>query len=98
MKKLILTFAFLVQVVFAMADDKEVILAQPRHENVKMFLQAGTSTPVMHVLSSTDRIEFVRRHNKQWDLILVDGKAGYVLHSEIGKLVKEKAFNNYAQK
>jgi hypothetical protein len=52
-------------------------------ENVKMFLQAGSSAPVFQVLSLAGRIAYVRWHNKNRGLVTVDGKAGYVLRSEL---------------
>lgn len=88
MKKMILTLALAVQTMFLLAADKQAVLVQPRQENVKMFLQAGTSTPVLQVLSATDKITFIRRHNTTWDLVQVNGKPGYVLRSEIAILKK----------
>ena len=88
MKKIVLTLALAVQVLFTMAADKQAVLLQPRQENVKMFLQAGTSTPVVKVLNSADKITFVRRHNQTWDLVAVNGVPGYVLRSEIAFLKK----------
>ncbi|WP_026462500.1 SH3 domain-containing protein [Adhaeribacter aquaticus] len=85
MKKVIFTLALLVQVGFAMAGSK-VRLAQVRHENVKMFQQAGTSTAVLQTLSTTDKVEYVRKHNAHWAIVTANGKAGYVLLSEIAKL------------
>ena len=90
MKKSILTLALLTQFVFAMAADKKVMLAQPLQENVKVFLQAGTSTAIIEVLSTTDRVEVIRRHNQQWDLVRINDKAGYVLHAEIAQLKVKK--------
>lgn len=88
MKKMILTLALAAQATFLLAADKQAVLVQPRQEHVKMFLQAGTSTPVLQVLSSTDKITFIRRHNMTWDLVHVNGKPGYVLRSEIAILKK----------
>jgi hypothetical protein len=91
MKKLIFTFALLVQSVmlFAANDNVagkgDVILAQARQENVKMYLQPGTSAPIIKSLSTQDRIEVVRKFNAQWTIVLVDDQVGYVLHSEIAK-------------
>lgn len=92
MKKSILTLALLTQFVFAMATDKKAVLAQPLQENVKVFLQAGTSTAIVEVLSTNDRVEVIRRHNKLWDIVSINGKVGYVLHAEITQL-KDKAEN-----
>jgi hypothetical protein len=91
MKKIIFTIALLVQVGFAMADTKVSMIAQVRHNNVKMFQQAGTSTPVLEIISITDRVEFIRRHNEQWALVAINGKAGYVLLSELVNLKREKS-------
>ncbi len=86
MKKVILSLALLVQVGFAMAGNKATAMAQVKHENVKMFRQAGTSTEVLETLSTSDKVEFVRKHNSQWAIVTVNGKAGYVLLSEIAQL------------
>lgn len=83
MKKMIFTLAFTVQVIMGLAANRPALLVTPRQENIKMFLQAGTSTPVLQVLSSKDHITHIRRHNKDWELVQVNGKAGYVLRSEI---------------
>ncbi|WP_026462502.1 SH3 domain-containing protein [Adhaeribacter aquaticus] len=89
MKKIIFTLALLVQVGFAMANNNEFTLAKVRHENVRMFQQAGTSTTVVQTLSTTDKIEYVRMYNDEWAIVMVNGKAGYVLVSEIIKLRTE---------
>lgn len=86
MKKVIFTLALLVQVGFAMADNKATATAQVKHENVKMFRQAGTSTEVLETLSTSAKVDFLRKHNSQWALVTVNGKAGYVLLSEIAQL------------
>ena len=83
MKKLIFTFALLVQVGFAMATENNKHTAQVRQENVKMYQQAGTSSQLLKELSTADRVEIVRRLNNQWTIVVVDGVAGYVLHSEL---------------
>ncbi len=85
MKKIIFTFALLVQTALAFASKGDLILAQARQDNVKMHLQPGTSTPIVKSLSTNDRIEVIRRFNDLWTIVLVDGQAGYVLHSEIRK-------------
>ena len=91
MKKIFFTLALLVQVGFAMAAAPEPTAeAQVRHENVKMFQQAGTSTAVLETLSPADRVQFVRKHNTQWAIVMVNGQAGYVLLSELASL-KEAA-------
>jgi len=88
MKKVILTLALLVQVAFAMADNKTTAVANVRHDNVKMFRQAGTSTEVIETLNTADKVEFIRKHNAQWGIVTVNGKTGYVLLSEIANLTK----------
>ncbi|MGV3505039.1 MAG: hypothetical protein ACO1O1_15125 [Adhaeribacter sp.] len=88
MKKIVLTLALAVQGLFVLAVEKQAVLVQPIHENVKMFQQAGTSSPVVQVLNSSDKITFVRRLNQTWDLVVVNDKPGYVLRSEI--MVVEK--------
>jgi hypothetical protein len=88
MKKIVLTLALAVQVLFTMGAGKQALLVQPIHENVKMFQQAGTSAPVVQVLSSSDKITFVRSLNQTWDLVVVNDKPGYVLRSEMAFLKK----------
>jgi hypothetical protein len=85
MKKVFFTLALLVQVGLAMATEKNKNTAQVRHENVKMYQQAGTASPVLKELSTADRVEMVRRLNNQWTIVVVDGVPGYVLHSELSK-------------
>jgi len=91
MKKVIFTLALLVQVGFSMAAPKATVEAQVRHENVKMFQQAATSTAVLETLNTTDRIAFVRKHNAQWGIVTINGKTGYVLLSELANLKVAKA-------
>jgi uncharacterized protein YgiM (DUF1202 family) len=91
MKKTLFTLALFVQVGFAMAHNKTTVEAQVRHENVKMFQQAATSTAVLETLNTNDRVEFVRKHNAQWGIITVNGKTGYVLLSELAGLKKVKS-------
>ncbi len=87
MKKLLLSLALMVQVGFAMANDKaKITVVQVRNDNVKMFQQAGTATPIMETISTTDRVEFLRKFNKNWALVLVNDKVGYVLLSELTNL------------
>ena len=89
MKKIIFTLALLVQVGFTMAAaPKATVEAQVRHENVKMFQQAATSTNVVDTLSPTDRVQVLRQHNAQWAIVTVNGKTGYVLLSELAALKK----------
>ena len=85
MKKVIFTLAMLVQVGFAMATEKNKIAAQARHANVKVYQQAGTASPLVKELSTADRVEVIRRFNDQWTIVMIDGVAGYVLHSELVK-------------
>jgi uncharacterized protein YgiM (DUF1202 family) len=92
MKKIIFTLALLVQVGFTMAAaPKATVEAQVRHENVKMFQQAGTSTEVLETLNTSDRVQFIRKHNAQWGIVMVNGKAGYVLLSELATLKEAKS-------
>ena len=89
MKKAFFTLALLVQVGFAMAAaPKTTVEAQARHENVKMFQQAATSTNVVETLNPTDRVQVLRQHNAQWAIVTVNGKTGYVLLSELAALKK----------
>ncbi|MBA2763055.1 MAG: hypothetical protein H0U39_14060 [Segetibacter sp.] len=92
MKKLILTLALLAQVGFTMADNKAkaTVVVQVRNDNVKMFQQAGTATPILETISTTDRVEFVRKFNANWALVTLNGKTGYVLFMELTQL-KAKA-------
>ncbi|MDB5263370.1 MAG: hypothetical protein JWQ14_2653 [Adhaeribacter sp.] len=85
MKKLIFTFALLVQTAFAFADNGIAIVAQARQENVKMYQQPGTAATVLKSLSTQDKIEVVRKFNEHWTIVMVDEQVGYVLHSEIAK-------------
>ncbi|MGV3588443.1 MAG: SH3 domain-containing protein [Adhaeribacter sp.] len=93
MKKVFFTLALLVQVGFAMATEKNKNVAQVRHENVKMYQQAGTASKLLKSLSTADRVEVVRRLNDHWTIVIVDGVAGYVLHSE---LVRPVAYQTLA--
>ncbi|KAA5545065.1 SH3 domain-containing protein [Adhaeribacter rhizoryzae] len=85
MKKLIFTFALIIQAGFLFAANDKTIVAQARQDNVKMYQQPGTCTTILRSLSTNDKIEVVRRYNDQWTIVMVDGQPGYVLHSEIGK-------------
>ncbi|RDC63956.1 SH3 domain-containing protein [Adhaeribacter pallidiroseus] len=84
MKKLLLSFALLVQVGFAMAADKNpYMVVQVRNDQVKMFQQPGTSTPIVETLTTADRVELVRKWNAHWALVKVNAKVGYILFSEL---------------
>lgn len=84
MKKLILSFVLFVQLGFAMANDnKPVMVVQVKNDHVKMFQQAGTSTPILHSITTDDRVEFIRKWNTNWSMVKVNDKVGYVLHSEL---------------
>lgn len=84
MKKLLLSLALLVQFGFAMADNKTpVMVVQVRNNNVKMFQQPGTSTSIIETITTADRVELIRKWNASWSLVSVNGKVGYVLHSEL---------------
>lgn len=86
MKKIIFTFALMVQVGFTMAGNKAAIMVQVRQNNVKMFQQAGTSTAILENINTSDRVEFVRKFNANWAIVTVNGKTGYVLFNEITQL------------
>ncbi len=91
MKKVIFTLALLVQVgVAALADNKEMAVTYARYNNVKIFQQASTSTAVIETVNTTDKVEFIRKHNSNWAIVSVNGKAGYVLLSEINQLKTNK--------
>ncbi len=87
MKKLLLSLALMAQVSLTMANDKaNAKVVQVRNDNVKMFQQAGTATPVVETISTTDRVELIRKFNKSWALVVVNDKVGYVLLSELTNL------------
>jgi len=89
MKKVIFSLALLVQVGFAVAaPPKALKKIKVQHENVKMFQQPGTSTEVLETLSTADKVEFVRKFNKNWAIVTVNDKTGYVLLSELANLKK----------
>jgi len=92
MKKLIFTFAFLMQTVFLFAAGPEQV-AHVSYENVKMYRQAGTSTDILKSLKSTDEIVVVRKHNAHWTIVTVNGEVGYVLTTE---LTMKKDVKNFA--
>jgi hypothetical protein len=87
MKKIIFTFALLVQTAFVFADGKGNARAQAivhvHYDNVKMYRQPGTSTEIVKALRSTDELVVVRKHNNYWTIVTVDGEVGYVLTSEL---------------
>ncbi|RDC63211.1 SH3 domain-containing protein [Adhaeribacter pallidiroseus] len=84
MKKLLLSLVLFIQLGFVMAhDNKPVMVVQVKNENVKMFQQAGTSTPVIYTITTEDRVELIRKWNTHWTMVKVNDKVGYVLHSEL---------------
>jgi uncharacterized protein YgiM (DUF1202 family) len=84
MKKLLLSFALLVQFGFVMAqENKPVTLVQAKYDNAKVFQQAGTSTAVIETLTTTDQVELIRRWNANWAMVKVNGKVGYMVYSEL---------------
>ena len=89
MKTLVLTLALLAQTALVFAGGKkETEVIRPRTDNVKVYQQAGTSAPVLDSLQASEQVTLVRKYNALWSIVLVDGKPGYVLTSE---LVSEKA-------
>ncbi len=91
MKKLALTFAFLIQTVFLFAAELESGKAVALYDNVKMYTQPGTSTMVVKALKNSEELVVVRKHNANWTIIQVDGKVGYVLTSELTKFKESKS-------
>ncbi len=84
MKKLLLSFALLVQFGFVMAqDNKPTMVVQAKYDHAKVFQQAGTSTPVIETLTTTDQVELIRRWNANWAMVKVNGKVGYMVYSEL---------------
>ena len=84
MKKLLLSLALLVQFGLAIADNKTPVMAvQVKNDNVKMFLQPGTSTPIIETISTADKVELIRKWNANWALVKVNDKVGYVVYSEL---------------
>jgi hypothetical protein len=89
MKKVIVTLAIVMQTVFVFAGSgRQTQVVKAKHDHVKVYLQAGTSTEVIKSLKSTDELSYVRPFNTTWSIVQVDGKVGYVLTSE---LLAEKA-------
>ena len=86
MKKILLSLALFVQLGAVMADNQNTTMVQVRHENVKMFQQPGTSAAILETIATTDRVELLRKWNAHWALVTVNGKAGYVLLSELANL------------
>ena len=87
MKKLLLSFALLIQVGFAVANDnKPLLVVQVRNDQVKMFQQPGTSTPIMETLTTNDRVEFIKKWNTNWAMVRVNEKVGFILYSELMNL------------
>ena len=87
MKKLLLSLALIAQVGLTMANDKaNTTVVQVKNDNVKMFKQAGTSTPILETIATTDRVELVRKFNKDWAIVTVNNKVGYVLLTELTNL------------
>jgi uncharacterized protein YgiM (DUF1202 family) len=92
MKKSVLILAFLVQtLVAAAAPNPNGTLRRVSAENVKMYIQAGTSTQVLRSLTSTDEVMVIRPHNNYWSIVSVEGQVGYVLTSE---LIKPQGMKN----
>ncbi len=87
MKKLILSLVMFVQLGFAMADNKTPnVVVQSKYDNVKVFQQPGTSTTIIATVTTDDRVEFVRKWNRQWAIVKLNDKVGYVLFSELTNL------------
>jgi uncharacterized protein YgiM (DUF1202 family) len=99
MKKLIFTFALLIQTALVFATGPAQ-MASASYEDVKMYRQAGTSTEVLKALKSTDQLAVIRKHNANWTIVTVNGQVGYVLTSELTmkKDVKNIAMNKPSRK
>lgn len=82
MKKLLFTLALIINAVFVFATDGKMIV-RATADNVKMYRQAGTSSPVVKSLKSSDEITIIRKHNANWTLVSLDGEVGYVVTSEL---------------
>ncbi|QMU28881.1 SH3 domain-containing protein [Adhaeribacter radiodurans] len=84
MKKLILSLVLFLQFGLVMARDNfPLIGVKVRSENVKMYQQAGTTTPVIQTIATTDRVELICKWNNQWAQVKVNHKIGYVLFTEL---------------
>ena len=80
MKKLILTSAFLLNlVVMAFANEPAIL----KYKSVKMYRQPGQKTEVMRRLTAADEVILVRKFNTTWSIVTVNGEAGYVLNSSL---------------
>ncbi|PSR54840.1 hypothetical protein AHMF7605_15680 [Adhaeribacter arboris] len=87
MKKIFLSLVLIAQLGFAMADNKNpVMVVQARYENIKMFMQPGTSTPIIETITTADRVELIKKWNTHWALVRVNDKVGYVVYSELSYL------------
>ena len=82
MKKLLFTFALLINTVLAFATNGQTI-ARATADNVKMYRQAGTSSEIVKSLSRTDNLVIIRQHNANWTLVSLNDKVGYVVTSEL---------------
>ncbi|MDQ4139986.1 MAG: SH3 domain-containing protein [Bacteroidota bacterium] len=97
MKKLILSLVLVAQIGLAMADNKNPkLVVQVRNDNVKMFQQAGTSTPIIETITTADRVELIRKWNTHWALVKVNDKVGYVLFSELTNLKSQPQLKTIA--
>ncbi|QMU26925.1 SH3 domain-containing protein [Adhaeribacter radiodurans] len=87
MKKILLSLALLVQFGFAMADNKTPsLIVQAKYDNVKVFQQAGTASPIIETITTNDRVELIRKWNANWALVKVNDKVGYIYYSELTNL------------
>ncbi len=82
MKKAILVLAIVSQALFVFAAKPKQIF-RVKNENVKMYSQAGTASPVLKSLSSTADIKYIRQFNRLWSIVTVDDQPGFVLTSEL---------------
>ncbi|MDQ3290841.1 MAG: hypothetical protein M3Q05_06065 [Bacteroidota bacterium] len=97
MKKLLLSLVLFAQIGLAMADNKTpTTIVQARNNNVKMFQQAGTSTPIIENISTTDKVELIRKWNTHWAMVKVNDKVGYVLFSELTNLKSQPQLKTLA--
>ncbi len=84
MKKLILSLSLILQIGVAMAlNNSPSKGVKVRNENVKMYQQAGITTPVIQTVNPNDRVELIRKWNAQWAQVKVNHKIGYVMFSEL---------------
>lgn len=84
MKKAIIILSILTQSVFVFADNrKKTQVVKAKHENVKVYRQAGTASEVVEALETTDTVAYVRKFDKTWSIVKVNGQVGYVLTSEL---------------